>query len=69
MSILNKKTIEKIFNSLKQSNIFNVNDFKIEFPDNGNILVMISFRASDKYFFSIEENFTSDNIFSLPTGF
>ncbi|MGJ0288544.1 hypothetical protein [Aliarcobacter cryaerophilus] len=66
MSILNKKTIEKIFNSLKQSNIFNVNDFKIEFPDNGNILVMISFRASDKYFFSIEENFTSDNIFSLP---
>ena len=29
MSILNKKTIEKIFNSLKQSNIFNVNDFKI----------------------------------------
>lgn len=65
MSILNKRIIEKIHNVIKQSRIFTPNDFKIEFPDNGNILAKIEFRAFSKYTFSIEENFISDNIFSL----
>ncbi|PRM90555.1 hypothetical protein CJ671_01760 [Aliarcobacter cryaerophilus] len=65
MSILNKKTIQQVFHAIKQSRIFTINDFKIEFPDKGNILVKIEFRASSKYSFSIEENLISDNIFSL----
>jgi len=48
--------VENIYHSIKSSKKFSLDDFKIEFPDDGNVLVKISFRASTKYSFSIEEN-------------
>ncbi len=58
--------VENIYHSIKSSKNFSLDDFKIKFPDDGNILVEISFRASTKYSFSIEEN--NINIFSSLTS-
>lgn len=48
--------VENIYHSIKSSKKFSLYDFKIEFPDDGNVLVKILLRASNKYSFSIEEN-------------
>ncbi|MGD9553197.1 MAG: hypothetical protein AB7D96_11590 [Arcobacteraceae bacterium] len=48
--------VENIYHSIKSSKNFSLDDFKIEFPNDGNVLVNIYFRASNKYSFSIEEN-------------
>jgi ribosomal protein S15P/S13E len=48
--------VENIYHSIKLSKNFSLDDFKIEFPDDGNVLVKILLRASNKYSFSIEEN-------------
>lgn len=57
--------IQDIYHIIKSSKKFSMDDFKIEFPDNGNILVKILFRASSKYSFNIEENMISNGIFDL----
>jgi hypothetical protein len=57
--------IQNIYNSIKKFTIFSINDFKIDFPDNGSILVHISFRASSKYSFIIHEK---DNTSILNIG-
>lgn len=48
--------VKNIYHIIKSSKNFSLDDFKIEFPDDGNVLVNILFRASSKYSFSIEEN-------------
>jgi hypothetical protein len=57
--------IQDIYHIIKSSKKFLIDDFKIEFPDNGNILVKILFRTSSKYSFNIEENIVSNSIFDI----
>ena len=65
MTILNKKRIQEIYDTITHSKIFTIDDFKIEFPDKGNILAKIHFKASSQYTFSIVEN-DGLNIFNMP---
>ncbi|WP_066408684.1 hypothetical protein [Aliarcobacter skirrowii] len=65
MSILNKKRVQEIYNTIAHSKIFTIDDFKIEFPNEGNILVEIHFKAYSKYSFSIIE-VDGLGIFSMP---
>ncbi|MCK9473839.1 hypothetical protein [Sulfurimonas sp.] len=57
--------IQDIKNQINTSKLFFINDFKLEFFENGNILAKISFRASGKYSFSIEENIVSNSILDI----
>lgn len=65
MTILNKKRIQEIYDTITYSKIFTIDDFKIEFPDKGNTLAKIHFKASGKYTFLIIEN-DGLNIFNMP---
>lgn len=56
MAILKNAIIKEIQDTIENSNIFSKNDFKFEFPDTGNILAHIQYRASKQYSFSIEED-------------
>lgn len=49
--------IQDIYHIIKSSKKFSMDDFKIEFPEKGNILAKIILRGSSKYSFFIEENF------------
>ena len=57
--------VENIYNIIRSSKNFSLDDFKVVFPDNGNVLVKISFRASTKYSFSTEENIVSNGILDI----
>ncbi len=49
--------IQDIKHQVNQSQLFSINDFKFDFPDQDEILVKITFRASSKYIFSIVDNY------------
>jgi hypothetical protein len=66
MAQIRNTKMENIYQHIKLSKNFSLDDFKIEFPDDGNVLVKILFRASSKYSFSIEENYI--NILSSFTS-
>lgn len=57
--------IQNMKNKITSSRLFDINDFKLEFPDTGNVLAKISLRGSNKYSFSIEENYTSNGILDM----
>ncbi|QDF27972.1 hypothetical protein [Halarcobacter anaerophilus] len=50
--------IQDIKHQINQSQLFSINDFKFDFPDEDEILVKIIFRASNKYLFSIFDDYT-----------
>ena len=56
MPILKNSVINQIQRIIEDSNNFSKNDFKLEFPNKGNVLAHIQYRASKQYSFSIEEN-------------
>lgn len=60
MAILKNSIIKEIQNTIENSNNFSRDDFKFEFPDEGNVLAHIEYRASKQYSFSIEENVIND---------
>lgn len=66
MAILKNSVIKEIQNIIENSNNFSRNDFKFEFPDKGNVLALIQYRASKQYSFSIEENIIN-NFLALGT--
>lgn len=57
--------IQDIYHIIKSSKKFSMDDFKIKFPDDGNVLVEILFRASSKYSFNIRENMISNSIIDI----
>lgn len=65
MAQIRNTKIQDIYFSIQASRFFSLDDFRVEFPDTGNILARISFRASSKYSFSIEENTVSNGIFDI----
>ena len=56
MPILKNSVIREIQNTIENSNNFSRDDFKFEFPNEGNVLAYIIYRASKQYSFSIEED-------------
>lgn len=56
MAILKNSIIKEIQDTIENSKNFSIGDFKFEFPDKGNILAHIQYRASKQYSFSIEED-------------
>lgn len=65
MAQIRSTKIRNIYNKIQASKIFSLDDFRIDFPDTGNVLAKITFRASDKYSFCIEENTISNGIFDI----
>ena len=57
--------IQEIKNTLDSSKLFLLNDFKLEFPEEKNVLVKIILRGSSKYSFFIEESYV---LKSKPTA-
>ncbi|MCT7579205.1 BAR domain-containing protein [Aliarcobacter butzleri] len=57
MSQIRNTKIQDIKHIINQSNLFSINDFKFDFPDKDEILAKIVFRASNKYSFSIIEDY------------
>lgn len=62
MPIIRNIKIKNVKDIINNSKLFSINDFKLEFPDNGNILLNIKYRASSLYLFRIEENQISSGI-------
>jgi hypothetical protein len=68
MAQIRNTKIQDIKDKINASRIFSINDFKLEFPDVGNVLAKIVLRGSSKYSFSIEENYIFEkesSIFNL----
>lgn len=49
--------IQDIKHQINQSHLFSINDFKFDFPDKDEVLVIITFRASSKYSFTIFDDY------------
>ncbi|WP_419774463.1 hypothetical protein [Halarcobacter sp.] len=58
MSQIRNTKIQDIKHQINQSKLFTINDFKFDFPESGEVLVKITFRASSKYLFSIFDDYT-----------
>jgi len=56
MAQIRNSKMQDIKHKLNESKLFSINDFKLKFPNSGDILVEIIFRGSSKYLFRIEEN-------------
>ncbi|EDZ62203.1 hypothetical protein SMGD1_0034 [Sulfurimonas gotlandica GD1] len=65
MPIIRNTKIQNIKNEINKSKVFSINDFKFEFPDDGNVLASIHFRALPNYSFNIEENTVSNGIYDF----
>jgi len=61
--------IQDIKDKINESKLFSLNDFKFEFPDNGDIIAKIVFRGLNRYSFIIKETFVKNendsNAFSV----
>lgn len=66
MGQIRSNRVEDIYKIINSSKKFLLDDFKIDFPENGKVLVKITFRASSKYSFNIEENIISNGAFGIP---
>ena len=65
MPIIRNTKIQTIKNKILNSKKFSLNDFKLEFPDEGKIWVNITFRTLSQYSFIIEENIVNDGGFDF----
>ncbi|WP_415395915.1 hypothetical protein [Sulfurimonas sp. CS5] len=64
MPIIRNTKIQSIKNKIDESTLFSIDDFKFEFPEDGNILASIQFRGSSSYSFNIEENLIKKETYS-----
>jgi tetrahydromethanopterin S-methyltransferase subunit B len=62
--------IQDIKHKINESKLFSINDFKFEFPNNGDVVAKIIFRGLSKYSFSIKETLVPDKNYSdfLPSS-
>jgi len=65
MPIIRNVKIQNIKNIISRSKVFSINDFRLEFPNSGNILVSIKYRVSSQFLFNIEENQEGNGIYNL----
>lgn len=68
MPRLNKTKLNEVFSYLENKH-FTRSDFEVEFPDQGNYYVSITFRHNEKYYFHIgEESSTYTSIAAITGG-
>lgn len=65
MPLIRNIKIQNIKDTIISSELFSINDFKFDFPEEGNVLALITLRGSSKYSFAIEETFLSNGIFDF----
>jgi len=58
MSRLNKTKLNEVLSYLDNQH-FTLSDFEVEFPDQGDYYVSVTFRHNQKYFFRIDEEYSS----------